>query len=81
MELGHLKVFSCPAYALVEGAERSKLDPKFRKLIFIGFSQDVKGYLLVDPHSQRSMISRNAIFDEGSLLTKPGVTDGADRAL
>ena len=81
MELGHLKVFGCPAYALVEGAERSKLDPKSRKLIFIGFPPGVKGYLLVDPHSQKTTISRNVIFDERSLLTHPGVADGADRAV
>ena len=77
MELGHLNIFGCPAYALVEGAERSKLDPKSRKLIFIGFSQGVKGYLLVDLQSQKTTVSRNVIFDERSLLTKPGVADGA----
>ena len=28
VELSHLKIFGCSAYALVEATERSKLDPK-----------------------------------------------------
>ena len=81
MELGHLKVFGSLAYALVEGAERNKLDPKSCKLVFIGYPRGVKGYLLVDPHSQWSTISRNVIFDERSLLRKPGVATGVDKSV
>ena len=46
VELGHLKVFGCTAYAHVEATERSKLDPKSQKMTFIGYPQGVKGYLL-----------------------------------
>ncbi|XP_038975968.1 uncharacterized protein LOC103698954 isoform X4 [Phoenix dactylifera] len=80
VELGHLKVFGCPAYALVEAIERSKLDPKSQKMVFIGYPQRVKGYLLWDPHSQKSTISRNVIFDEESILKRPGVADEAQKA-
>ena len=48
VELGHLKVFGCTAYAHVEAIERSKLDPKSQKMTFIRYPQEVKGYLLWD---------------------------------
>ena len=80
VELGHLKVFSCLTYALVEGAKRSKLDLKSQKLVFIGYPKGVKGYLLVDPHSQRSMNSGNIIFDEKSILKKLGGADEAEKS-
>ena len=50
LKLSHMKVFGCPAYAHVEEIERSKLDQKSQKLIFIGYPQLVKGFLLWDPH-------------------------------
>ena len=37
VELSHLKVFGCPAYAHVEATKRSKLDPKSQKMIFIRY--------------------------------------------
>ncbi|EHA8589970.1 putative Retrovirus-related Pol polyprotein from transposon TNT 1-94 [Cocos nucifera] len=37
VELGHLKVFGCIAYAHMEATERSKLDSKSQKMIFIGY--------------------------------------------
>ena len=55
------------------------MDPKSQKLIFIGYPQSMKGYLLVDPYSQRSIISRNVMFDERSILKKPKVVDGAKK--
>ena len=52
VELRHLKVFGCPVYAHVEAAERNKLDPKSKKMFFIGYPRGVKGYLLWNPQSQ-----------------------------
>ena len=80
VEHRHLKIFGCRKCSM-EGAKRSKLDPKSCKLIFIGFSPGVKGYLQVDPHSQKTTISRNIIFDERSLLIHQGVADGPDRTI
>ena len=77
MELDHRKVFGCPAYALMEEAEWSRLDPKSQKLIFIGYSIGMKGYLLWDPYFQKCIISRNMIFNERSILKKPKSMDRA----
>lgn len=38
-----LRVFGFPAYVHVSSDLRSKLDPKSRKCIFVGYVKDVKG--------------------------------------
>ena len=43
IDLGNLKIFGCPAYVHVSSDERSKLDPKSKKCIFIGYVKGVKG--------------------------------------
>ena len=44
INLGNLKTFGCSAYVHISNDERSKLDPKFKKCIFIGYVKGVKGY-------------------------------------
>ena len=46
-----LCIFGCPGYVLTPADERSKLDPKSIKCIFLGYSNEVKGYRLWDPEA------------------------------
>ena len=46
--ISHLKVFGCAAYSLVPSTERRKLDKKARRMCFIGYSKNPKGYRLID---------------------------------
>ena len=39
-------------------------------MIFIRYPQGVKGYLLWDSQAQKSVISRDVIFDEKSILRR-----------
>uniref|UniRef100_A0A2N9HA88 CCHC-type domain-containing protein n=1 Tax=Fagus sylvatica TaxID=28930 RepID=A0A2N9HA88_FAGSY len=50
-----------------EVKNRSKLDPKSKKCIFLGFKKGVKGYKLWDPVAQKVVISRDVVFDEKSM--------------
>ena len=43
-KLDHLKVFGCIAYAHIPNALRQKLDKKARKLQFVGYCKESKGY-------------------------------------
>ena len=61
-QVSHLKVFGCVAYALVN--DRSKLDKKSDKCIFIGYCDQSKAYRLYNPVSGNFLISRNVIFNE-----------------
>jgi hypothetical protein len=47
--LTHLKVFGCDAYVRVPKENRSKLDKKDEKCIFIGYEYGLKGYKLWNP--------------------------------
>jgi uncharacterized linocin/CFP29 family protein len=42
--LEHLRVFSCDAYVHVSKENRSKLDNKAEKCIFVGYKDGIKGY-------------------------------------
>ncbi|KAL0383177.1 UNVERIFIED_CONTAM: Retrovirus-related Pol polyprotein from transposon TNT 1-94 [Sesamum calycinum] len=61
-------VFGCSAYVHVPSDERSKLDPKSKQYIFLGYKKGVKGYKFWDPVARKMVISRDAVFDEQSML-------------
>ncbi len=62
--LSHLRVFGCVAYVHIESGARSKLDPKSRKCIFIGYGGDEFGYRFWDMQKNKVVRSRNVIFNE-----------------
>ena len=66
----HLRVFGCQAYVHVPDAKRSKLDAKSTRCIFIGYAQESKAYRFYDLERKRVVISRDAIFDETSFISR-----------
>ena len=66
--LGHLWVFGCTAYVHIGAGERSKLDARSRKAVFLGYPRGVKGYRLWDPLEKKVIISQDVTFDEESVL-------------
>lgn len=74
----NIKIFGCPAYVHVQSGERSKLDPRSRKCIFLGFEKGVKGYRLWDPISKKKVVSRDVVFDETYMLKKNDEEVSAD---
>ena len=45
MNYSSLHIFGCPAYVMYNDQERTKLDPKSKKCIFLGYANRVKGYI------------------------------------
>lgn len=68
------KVFGSLCYAYTLQAHRTKLDHKVRKSIFLGHRPCMKGYILLDFHTNESFISRNVIFHEHILPINPQTT-------
>uniref|UniRef100_A0A2N9GSE2 CCHC-type domain-containing protein n=1 Tax=Fagus sylvatica TaxID=28930 RepID=A0A2N9GSE2_FAGSY len=67
VDYSFMRIFGCPAYVHISGEDMSKLDPKSKKCIFLGFKKGVKGYKLWDPVAQKVVISRDVVFDEKSM--------------
>jgi hypothetical protein len=49
------------------------LQPKSEKCIFFGYSEDVKGYRLLQPHCNEIIIRRDVKFDENILACEPNL--------
>jgi hypothetical protein len=54
--------------------KRKILHLKSEKCIFFGYSKDVKGYRLLQPHSNKIIIRRDVKFDENILAYDPNST-------
>jgi hypothetical protein len=68
--LQHLRVFGCDAYVHVTKENRSKLDKKPEKCIFIGYKYRVKGYNLWNPETKKTVYSRDVVFREVKDVSK-----------
>jgi hypothetical protein len=68
--LTHLKVFGCEAYVHVPKENRSKLDKKDEKCIFIGYKDGLKGYKLWNPETKKVVYSRDVVFREMKDVVK-----------
>ena len=68
VDYSSLRVFGCSAYVHIPGEEWSKLDPKSRQCVFLGYGKGVKGYKFWDPTSNKAVINRDMVFDENSML-------------
>ncbi|KAH9801106.1 hypothetical protein KPL71_000900 [Citrus sinensis] len=66
-DYSYLHAFGCPVYVMYNAQERTKLDAKSRRCIFLGYADGVKGYRLWDPTAHKTVISRDVIFVEDQL--------------
>lgn len=62
--VGNLHIFGCAAYVHIHKEQRRKLDDKADKFIFVGYSEESKGYRFLDKKTNRIKISRDAVFLE-----------------
>ena len=53
--------------------KQKALQPKSEKCIFVGYSEDEKGYRLLHPHSHDIIIIRDVKFDENLLSCEPNL--------
>ena len=72
-DYSNLKIFGCESYALTPKNQRSKLDTRLKKCIFVGYDDVMKGYILWDPTAHKIVISRDVIFYESSLIKSENV--------
>ena len=63
-------MFGCDAYVHVPKENRSKMDKKAEKCIFIGYKDGVKGYNLWNPETKKNVYSRDVVFKEVKEVSK-----------
>jgi hypothetical protein len=67
-DYSNLRIFGCDAYALISKDQLSKLDPRSKKYVFVGYGDGVKGYRLWDPTAYKLIIRKDVVFDESSHI-------------
>jgi hypothetical protein len=70
-DVSHFRVFGSIAWAHIPDEKRKALQPKSEKCIFVGYSEYVKGYRLLQPHCNEIIIRRYVKFDENLLACEP----------
>jgi hypothetical protein len=70
-DISHFRVFGCVAWAHIPNEKMKALHPKSEKCIFVSYSEDVKGYKFLQPHSNEIIIRRDVKFDENLLAYEP----------
>ncbi|MCO5557407.1 hypothetical protein L7F22_010970 [Adiantum nelumboides] len=62
--VSHFRIFGSDCYVHVPNASRTKWDAKSQKCIFLGYSEESKGYRLYNPTTKKIVISRDVVFAE-----------------
>ena len=68
--ISHLRVFGCQAWVHILKKRRSKLEPKSREMIFVGYELGSKGYQFWDAAHHHIEISRDVKFNETRFPAK-----------
>ncbi|KAE8735455.1 hypothetical protein F3Y22_tig00000340pilonHSYRG00428 [Hibiscus syriacus] len=67
INLSHLRVFGCISYVHINSVERSKLDAKSNKCVFVGYGGDEFSYRFWDYENRKIIRSRDVIFNKNVM--------------
>lgn len=70
-----LKIFRYPSYVHISREDRSKLDSKSKKCVFVGYAKGVKGFKLWNAIKKKTVISRDVVFYKQLMLKQSVATD------
>lgn len=62
----YFRVFGCVSHVHVPDCKRAKLDDKSVRCVFLGVSEESKAYRQYDPISQKIIVRRDVVFEEGN---------------
>jgi hypothetical protein len=70
-DVTHFHIFGSRAWTHIPSEKRKALDPQSTPCIFVGYPDDVKGYMLIHPSTYRLIIEHNVKFEESPLHAPP----------
>jgi len=70
-DLSYMRTFGCLAYVATPAERRTKLDPRAKEMVFIGYESGSKAWRFWDRATHRVVISRDAVFNELNFLFQP----------
>jgi hypothetical protein len=65
--VSHFRIFGSRAWAHIPTDKRKDLEPQSVECIFVGYPEGVKGYIFMDSHTEKFILSRSVKFEEESL--------------
>ena len=65
----HFRIFGSRAWARIPTEKRKDLQPQSQECIFVGYSEDSKGYMLINLSTNKSFIEMSVEFQEEPLAT------------
>ncbi|KAL5771289.1 hypothetical protein ACOSP7_015443 [Xanthoceras sorbifolium] len=77
VNISHLRVFGCISYVHIDSAERSKLDAKSNKCVFVGYGGDEFGYRFWDYENRKIIRSRDVIFNENLMYKDRSIAESS----
>eukprot|EP00253_Pinus_taeda_P018675 PITA_18675 len=75
LDVSHFRIFGSEAWAHIPNEKHKYLEPKSEKSIFVGYSEDVKGYSLIPLKSKNVIIRRDVKFAENISAYEPSSVD------
>ena len=73
-DLSVLREYGCTVYVTTPPSDQHKFEPKARRMVFVGYSENSPGYVVYNQSTGRFLISRHVQFDESSF---PYLSDSA----
>ena len=70
LDLNYLKTFGSLCFIYTLERDRSKLDLRAKKCVFLGYREGTKGYVTLDIKTREIAISRNVVFYENMFPYK-----------
>jgi len=70
LNYSHLKIFGCEAFINISKENRTKLDDKSMKCIFLGYADENLGYRLRDPVKHKIIRNRDVILNESEMFKR-----------
>ena len=77
--VSYFQVFGCDACVHIPKGQRTKLDPRLKKRVFVGYNPVSTSYRLYDRDNDSIVLNKDVVFDKAPILE--GASSSLDSTL